>query len=304
MNRHLRFRPILFCLALGSACTGTEGNVFLERNGVTGDSGGAPDGSGSNDGSTFVPDGGADSDASFDTDGGADTDASFDTDGGADRDCSVFTCQDTDGGADTDASFDTDGGADTDASFDPDAGDGGIPNVDCTQNPPVFPSFDRSCTVAADCAIGMVQIDCCGSQIVTGINETEAQRFADAAALCNSQFPLCGCPTQSTRADDGTREGAFSGPAIVQCVSNACQTTFTPNPTPCGGNSTCDPFTDVCVATSPIGPAIQYSCEPIPAGCEQDRSCSCAGVSLCSPPYDTCTDQGPNSISCECLQCA
>ena len=94
--------------------------------------------------------------------------------------------------------------------FVPDASetDGGLPNIDCTQNPPVFPSFDRSCLVAADCAIGTVQSDCCGTLTVTGINAIESQRFADAAAVCNSQFPDCDCRTQSTHADDGTREGA------------------------------------------------------------------------------------------------
>jgi hypothetical protein len=291
MNRHLRFSPILFCLALGSSCTGTEGNVFLDKNGVSGDAGGNTDGSTSNDANPLDPDGGSDHDSSVLPDGATGGD------GGFDKDCGLLAC-DTDGSIDTDASFDTDGSV-----GDGGGGDGGVPGVDCTQNPPVFPSFDRTCSVATDCVIGTVQVDCCGSLIVTGINELEEQRFTDAAALCNSQFPLCGCPTQSTRADDGTREGAFSGPAIVQCVSNTCQTTFTPNPTPCGGNLTCDPFTDVCVATSPIGPAIQYTCEPIPSGCEQDRSCSCAGATLCNPPFNTCLDTGPNQISCECLLC-
>jgi hypothetical protein len=74
--------------------------------------------------------------------------------------------------------------------------------------------------------------------------------------------------------------------------------------TPCGpAGLVCDPATEVCVAMTPIGPAIVYSCEPVPAGCEGDRSCGCAGAALCEEPFGLCTETGENRLECECLQC-
>ncbi len=51
------------------------------------------------------------------------------------------------------------------------------------------------------------------------------------------------------------------------------------------------------------GPAVVRTCEPVPAGCESDRTCACAGASLCPPPFDTCRDLGRNTMSCDCPQC-
>ena len=283
MNRHGHLPTLLFFLAFGSSCKGTDGSVFLDKKGSDASTGGSPDSSLAMDGGGQLPDTGGTDGSFLDPDGAVDDGGGGGTDGSLDTDSGFF---DTDGGFDTD-------GAVTD--------DGGVPNVDCTQNPPVFPSFDRSCTVAADCAIGTVQLDCCGSLTITGIASYEAERFAEAAAICDSQFPGCGCASQPTRADDGTHE-LNSGPGIVQCVANMCQTTFPPAPTPCGPKS-CDPLTEVCVARSPIGPSIQYDCQPIPSGCDQDRTCSCAGVSLCTAPFTSCSEQGPNQLSCECLLC-
>lgn len=73
--------------------------------------------------------------------------------------------------------------------------------------------------------------------------------------------------------------------------------------TPCGPELTCDPATEVCVARTPVGPAIVYSCEPVPAGCEGDRSCGCAGAALCSEPFDACTETAKNTLECACPEC-
>jgi hypothetical protein len=74
--------------------------------------------------------------------------------------------------------------------------------------------------------------------------------------------------------------------------------------TPCGPlGLACDAETEICVARTPIGPATVHSCEPIPAGCEQDRSCGCADAVVCGAPYDVCTEAGRNQLQCECPQC-
>jgi len=81
----------------------------------------------------------------------------------------------------------------------------------------------------------------------------------------------------------------------------ACTSTITP--TPCGPTLGCDTTTEVCVAREQGGPGLFYACEPVPTGCEPDRSCRCTGASLCQPPSGTCTDDGPNEITCLCPLC-
>lgn len=253
-------------LLLLCSCTGTDGAVLLDRDagGSTADTGAPP------------------KDAGVRTDAGSSQDGGIDTDAGP-----------LDTGVDMDAGL-ADGGGDTDA---------GLPGVDCSQNPPVFPSFDRSCTVPSDCAIGTVQVDCCGTLTVTGIASSETRRFEEAAALCASQFPGCGCPTQPTYADDGTVATGTVAP-VVGCVSGTCTTTFPRPRTPCGPNGlACDAATEVCVARQPVGPGIAYSCEPVPAGCASDRTCGCVGQTLCQGSFDVCSDSGQNQIICECPVC-
>ncbi len=77
-----------------------------------------------------------------------------------------------------------------------------------------------------------------------------------------------------------------------------------PTLTPCGPSGlSCDPANEICVSMTPIGPGTTYSCEPIPGGCEQDRSCACASSALCTGAFALCTDIAPNSLQCECPQC-
>lgn len=76
-----------------------------------------------------------------------------------------------------------------------------------------------------------------------------------------------------------------------------------PGRTPCGPGLTCDATTEICVARSPVGPAIVHECQPIPSGCEDDRSCGCAGQTLCSAPFDACFERAANALECVCLQC-
>jgi hypothetical protein len=83
---------------------------------------------------------------------------------------------------------------------------------------------------------------------------------------------------------------------VLACLSSS-------TPTPCGPELSCDTATQVCVADEPVGPAIVYACEPVPAGCERDRSCRCVGASLCQPPFTACQDRGRDSITCVCRLC-
>jgi hypothetical protein len=86
------------------------------------------------------------------------------------------------------------------------------------------------------------------------------------------------------------------GPVVLACLGNTTRT-------PCGPTLSCDTATEVCVARERGGPSVFYSCDPVPAGCESDRTCRCVGAALCQAPSTTCTDDGPNAITCACPAC-
>ena len=65
------------------------------------------------------------------------------------------------------------------------------------------------------------------------------------------------------------------------------------------GTTTCDVTTEVCVGTGPIGPSVDHSCEPIPDGCEHDRTCDCVSSSLCPAGTVACSDVTTNEIFCD-----
>ncbi len=84
------------------------------------------------------------------------------------------------------------------------------------------------------------------------------------------------------------------GPLTLACASSSTAT-------PCGPELSCDSANQICVRREHGGPGVFYACEPVPPGCESDRSCGCVRARLC--PFDTCGDEGPNSISCVCPRC-
>jgi len=132
-------------------------------------------------------------------------------------------CGDDDGPApEPDAGPPDAGPPEPDAGPMPDAGDirCGADGIDR------FRAFDRSCATAADCTAAMLQTDCCGSLLMTGINASEVDRFAAAAAECSAMYPDCDCTPMSTRADDYTNERTATGPVTVECMGSACRTTY------------------------------------------------------------------------------
>jgi hypothetical protein len=73
-----------------------------------------------------------------------------------------------------------------------------------------------------------------------------------------------------------------------------------PQYTPCGAMS-CDQAVEICVACNCGGPT-DHRCIPVPAGCEEDRSCGCVGDGICSfaPVAAICMDLSEdNTILCE-----
>lgn len=100
------------------------------------------------------------------------------------------------------------------------------------------------------------------------------------------------CVPEDSRAfcpDDGDpgRSCADAGPQTTACGMMQCETA-----------------SQICVIETPVGPGQSYSCQDVPAACASDRSCACAGATLCSGAFDVCSDGADdNTIVCECPQC-
>jgi len=96
---------------------------------------------------------------------------------------------------------------------------------------------------------------------------------------------------------------------LVLCACSGTPTQrdsgMSPTTTPCGaGDLSCNAATEICVVETPVGPGEQVACKPLPAECGDDRSCACAGFTLCQSPFDFCSERAePNTIVCECVQC-
>jgi hypothetical protein len=99
-----------------------------------------------------------------------------------------------------------------------------VAGVMCTGANGVFPAFDKTCTLADDCTIGIHQTNCCGATQAIGMTKAELSRFTAAEKVCVDQYPPCACPATPTAAEDG--HTPVGGQAIVvECQSRKCMTT-------------------------------------------------------------------------------
>jgi hypothetical protein len=90
------------------------------------------------------------------------------------------------------------------------------------ENDPVVVHFDRRCASDADCALGSVTIDCCGTEQVVGIAAEERARWNEQVSLCGPNAGSCECVAEMSVADDGTRGER----AAAVCREGSCTTTF------------------------------------------------------------------------------
>lgn len=113
----------------------------------------------------------------------------------------------------------TDGAAASDSGRSGDA----VTGVMCSGPSVVFPTFDKTCSIAADCAIGVHQTSCCGATQAIGMANAELTRFTADEKVCVDQYPACACPATPTVAEDG--HTPVAGQAIVvECQSRMCMT--------------------------------------------------------------------------------
>ncbi len=100
-----------------------------------------------------------------------------------------------------------------------------------TAHPPVSTvTYDKRCTTAADCRIGMHLWDCCGAQIALGVSAGDLSRFTRDGGLCGDEFGgLCDCASGGPHAEDGRTPRQPNGADIVvQCIGGACMTSVAP----------------------------------------------------------------------------
>lgn len=169
--------------------------------------------------------------------------------------------------------------ADASADIDPDTILCGVPY-------PLFPWFDKSCSSDGDCAIGLHMVNCCGGLSAIGFNASQKDSFAAAEAVCESQYPPCGCMAPPPTAEDGN-VSANAGDIEVCCKSGACMTYITTlgppfSRIPCG-QGFCYPGDESCCVT------------PAGQSCTTPGACGTANFAVaCDGPEDC----GPNAACC------
>jgi hypothetical protein len=110
----------------------------------------------------------------------------------------------------------------------------------------------------------------------------------------------------ATAADAMNLDAApFMDASIVDSGSRDAAAPFDGGPnTPCGTDGrVCDRSTEVCVEfIGGIGPS--YNCQPVPAACQNDRTCACLAPTYCMGMILRCSDPGQdNEILCTCIAC-
>jgi hypothetical protein len=153
-------------------------------------------------------------------------------------------------------------------------------------------------TIVVEAGHRRVLLDPSGAKLVLQCKRRCARCTTDAA--CDD-----GNPCSLDRCLDGTcaHDCLCVAPGTVATCCPGPLTTCPPPTTACGPDLRCDGTSQICVSRGPIGPAVTYACEPVPAACQSDRSCACTGSVVCQPPFDTCRDMAPNAVFCECVEC-
>jgi hypothetical protein len=172
-----------------------------------------------------------------------------------------------------DASSDATGASDASHAADavegsPGTGDAatetGTPGVQCGPGgTPSFPTFDKSCSTDADCALAVHTLSCCGNVLVMAVNKAAIPAFQAAESTCESQFPGCGCASNSVGFENGVAYGDTGNPtaaAAASCTGHSCIGTYT-GPTFACGDRVCAQGADYCeVFSSADGAPPTYEC--------------------------------------------
>jgi hypothetical protein len=166
---------------------------------------------------------------------------------------------------------------------------------------PKFPTFNKYCTTAQDCALVTHLTDCCGDTLVTAISAQLVAEFNMAEATCDAQYPACGCFSDMVTVEDGSkfRGGSGSQPVVAVCELNVCRAKST-QPTFACGDKACLVSGNYCQSYTPADAGTTYACVftgtavtcggfAISAGC----TCSMDGGGVFDTCSSACTTCGP-----------
>lgn len=82
---------------------------------------------------------------------------------------------------------------------------------------------DKQCQVATDCAIGIHEINCCGSQVGYGYRAAHMNDFTSAEMAWEATCAACGCSAMPLVAEDG--KACAQSAMMVTCDNNQeCRT--------------------------------------------------------------------------------
>ena len=172
------------------------------------------------------------------------------------------------------------------------AGAGGTA-ISCVGPMTHFPEFDRSCRTASDCQLVAHTTSCCGSRLALAIAATETPAFNSAEAVCDAQYPACGCAAQGVQVEDGTQVGAcWQAEVKASCDSGSCQAHYAGSTFSCGANTCTDK--QYCRISSG-GPAGTEAS----ANCAQTTCTDCACLKLDSTACSCSVTDGHLVVSCQ-----
>jgi len=143
-----------------------------------------------------------------------------------------------------------------------------------------FPEFDRSCRAASDCSLVAHTTSCCGSRLAIAIATSEIPAFDSAEAICEAQYPACGCAAQGIQVEDGTQvDWSWQAEVKASCDSGSCKAHYAGATFSCGANTCTDKQYCSISSGGPAGTLPSANCAQTTCtdcACLQvDAACSC-----------------------------
>ncbi len=163
--------------------------------------------------------------------------------------------------------------------------------------------WQNACAVDGDCALALHQVNCCGTFHAWGVTADVLPAFAEAETACEASYPLCGCASQPTLAQDGNTGSSLEDLAVA-CQQGACHS-YVVGATPrCHDGNDC-PNGEMCLSpgqSMPCGMCFEpeNTCASDPdcpegAVCELvSGGCTCYAATQCVPACNA-----PASLACE-----
>lgn len=166
-----------------------------------------------------------------------------------------------------------------------------------------------ACQVDADCQLHNDCCDCYGEPVDAPGPLCELrcdQPMCDAIGIKQAVCRFGQCATEKLQCSGEVAcdslppdcpKGTLPGISGV-CWSGACVPVASCDAVP---DCALCPSGTMCVEYQAL-PSMRV-CEPIPAGCEGDPSCACAGDLACVDPFGICHDGAMGEVVCECPTC-